>query len=265
MMERFLAGGWSIGNVVCDLDGVVYLLGKEVPGAGRALTELAEQGHSLLFVTNNSTRTPEAVADKIRNLTGFSATADQVIGSAQAAASLLGSGDQPVLVLGGEGVRTAVRDRGLAQTTDPAEANAVVVGLDTSISYERIRDAQSAVRRGARFIATNTDATFPTPGGPWPGAGTIVAAVQTAAGVAPEVAGKPHEPIRSLIRARLGPGPTWVVGDRPDTDIALARAEGWRAVLVLTGVTEDAERVSGMYQPDRVVDSIAGLPEALRI
>jgi 4-nitrophenyl phosphatase len=264
MMNEVLAGRRPVGNVVCDLDGVIYVMSEPVPGADRALSELAAMGHSLLFVTNNSTRPPGAVAAKIRELTGYPARPEQVIGSAAAAASLLGTEAGPVLVVGGDGIHRALHDIGISWTDDPRKAEAVIVGLDLRVSYERLRDALVAIERGARFIATNTDPTFPAPDGLWPGAGAIVAAVQTATGVQPEIAGKPHEAIRGLITDRLVAGPTWVVGDRPETDLAMARAEGWGAVLVLSGVTADGDTVPAQYRPDFVLESIADLPEALQ-
>ncbi len=260
MVESVVAGGHVAGNVVCDLDGVVYLGEQAVAGAERSLAELDSAGYHLLFVTNNSMRSPSSTAARIREVVGYPARPSQVVGSAEASASMLiGSG--PVLVLGGDGIRAALADVGVEETADPDRAVAVVVGLDLSINYQRLREAASAIRRGARFIATNTDTTFPTPGGLWPGAGSIVAAVAAAAGIEPEVAGKPHPPIRALIRGRLRAGDVWMVGDRPDTDLAMAEAEGWRSVLVLTGVVDDADSVA--HRPDLVLGSIAELPGAL--
>lgn len=249
---------------MCDLDGVVYLLGTPIPGAGQALTDLDAAGYAILFVTNNSTRSPGETAGRIEQLTGYPAEPRQVIGSAQAAVSLLAVGSGPVLVLGGVGIREALAEAGFSETDDPHAAEVVIVGLDTSISYGKLRDAVTAVRNGARFIATNTDPTFPTPDGPWPGAGSMVAAVAAAAGTQPEVAGKPHAPIRTLIHRHLGPGPVWVVGDRPETDLAMARVEGWNSVLVLTGVVPAVEAVAAEHLPDMVLASLADLPEALQ-
>ena len=263
-MGAVVAGGPTIGNVVCDLDGVVYLLGNPIPGAGKALIDLDRAGYSILFVTNNSTRTPVTTADRIAKLTGYPAGARQVIGSAEAAVTLLAPEAGPVLVVGGAGIRQALSAGGIFETDDPSAAAAVVVGLDTNISYHRLRDAVVAVRNGARFIATNTDATFPTPDGLWPGAGAMVAAIEVAAGTRPEIAGKPHSPIRKLIQERLEPGPVWVIGDRPETDLAMARLEGWTSVLVLTGVVSETGAVADEHSPDLVLASLADLPEALQ-
>ncbi len=226
--------------------------------------DLEAAGFAILFVTNNSTRTPEVTAARIGSLTGYHAEPRQVIGSAQAAVSLLAAGAGPVLVVGGAGIRQALADGGFIETEDPKAAAAVIVGLDTSISYEKLRDAVVAVRSGARFVATNTDATYPTPDGLWPGAGSMVAAIAVASGTQPEIAGKPHAPIRELIHRRLEPGPVWVVGDRLETDLAMAQAEGWTSVLVLTGVVRTAEELADEHRPDLILASLAELPEALQ-
>jgi len=148
------------------------------------------------------------------------------------------SGEKPpVLVFGSDAIRHAMEEVSIPMTDDPERADAVVVGLDRDLSYERLSRAMRAIDRGARFVATNTDPTFPMAEGLLPGGGAMVAALAAATGVQPEVAGKPHRPIRELLRAR-GVGPAWVVGDRIDTDIALAASEhDWQSILVLTGVT----------------------------
>jgi len=263
-MESVVAGRTAIGNVVCDLDGVVYLLGHPIPGAGQALIDLDAAGYAVLFVTNNSTRTPEMTAARVANLTGYPAEPRQVIGSAEAAITLLAAEAGPALVVGGAGIRQALAAAKVPETDDPGAAAAVIVGLDPDLSYERLRDAVVAVRNGARFIATNTDATYPTPDGLWPGAGAMVAAIEFASGIRPEIAGKPYPPIRKLIHDRLEPGPVWVVGDRPETDLAMARMEGWTSVLVLTGVVDEADALANEDRPDLILASLADLPEALQ-
>lgn len=245
--------------MVCDLDGVVYRHHEGIPGAGEALEILSAAGYRLLFVTNSSTTTPTDVARRIEERVGFRAEAPQVVTSAMAAVGLLDSDEGPVLVVGGEGIRQALGDREIALSEDWREVGAVVVGLDFDLTYGRLKDATLAIRRGAAFLATNEDPTFPTHEGEWPGAGAIVTALRAASGRKPVVAGKPHEPMRRLVRERLGPGPTWVVGDRRSTDLAMAASEGWRGVLVETGVTDD----EGGPEPDLLIASLADLPDRL--
>lgn len=251
------------GTVVLDLDGVLYVDDVTVPGAADALAELERAGFAVVFVTNNSTRTPEQAAAKIARRLGRPVDPAAVVTSAEATALTLAGTVTDCLVLGEPGLVDTLRLHGLRSVDEPRRAEAVVVGLDRGLTYDRLADAALAVRAGARFVATGDDATYPTPRGLLPGAGAIVAAVATASGRDPEVCGKPHLPMRALVRSRIGPPPVWVVGDRPETDLALARAEGWGAVLVLTGVVDDPGKVPADVSPDLVLPSVAELPAAL--
>jgi 4-nitrophenyl phosphatase len=193
------------------------------------MERLLSAGIPVFFITNNSTRTPEATAEKIVSLTGVDVGGDHVLTSGQAAITMLERSDDPVHVVGEEGLRAQVLASGFSVSDDPLEANSVVVGLTRDLSYETVHKAMTAVRNGARFVATNDDTTFPTEDGLAPGCGAIVAAIAAAAGDA------------------------WVVGDRLDTDIALVTGEdGWRSVLVLTGVTD--RDTAANAEVDHVVD-----------
>lgn len=225
-------------NVLCDLDGVLYRGARALPGVPEALERLVRSGIGVYFITNNSTRTPQGTAAKITAVTGVDVEADQVFTSSMAATTLLEAADGPVLIVGEEGVRHAVDEAGLTTTDDPDAAKAVVVGLTRALTYEMLAGAMRAIINGARFVATNNDTTFPTEDGLAPGSGAIVAAIAAATGVQPEVAGKPYPAMRDLIRAKVD-GEVWMVGDRVDTDVAMASMEpGWRSVLVLTGVSD---------------------------
>lgn len=231
-------------DVICDLDGVIYRGDAGIPGAGEALARLQASGARVFFVTNNSTSPPEAVALKIELMAGVPVDPEQVITSAMAAASMLEEADSPALIVGEEGLAAALDASGMAMTSDPSVARSVVAGMDRHLEYERIARAAEAVRSGARFIAANVDPTFPTATGLIPGAGAVVAAIAVASGREPEVAGKPNIAIRDLVKRSVGPN-AWVVGDRIDTDVALAANEpGWRSVLVLTGVTAPTDDAS---------------------
>lgn len=228
-----------------------------LPGVPNALDRLAAS-RRILFITNNSTRTPDQGAAKVTRLTGVEVHPDQILTSSLAAVGLLGPSDSPILVVGEEGVRDAVSRAGLEETDDAVSARAVLVGLTRHLTYHLLHTAMTAIRSGARFIATNNDATFPTENGLAPGAGSIVAAIAAASATEPEVAGKPHPAMVKLIRSR-GVDDAWVIGDRVDTDIAIARDEpGWSSILVLTGVTgtEDASEAGA----DHVVSDF---PEAV--
>ena len=257
------SGTAAPGNIVFDLDGVLYLAGEAIDGAAEALSDLDSRGYRFVFATNNSTAGAAAVAGRIEHLCGYPARPGQVVTSGMAACSLITGSDSPAFVLGEEGLVQTLRSAGIEITVDPGRARSVFVGLDRNLTYERLRDAATAVLAGARFIATNEDPTFPTPGGLWPGSGSIAAAVALTAGTEPEIAGKPHEPMRRAVEALLGCGPTWAIGDKAETDIALARAAGWSSVLTLSGVTPDAGAIPAGYTPDLILESIADLPSAL--
>ena len=244
--------------IICDCDGVLYRGDAAIDGAGDALQVLRTAGIDLHFVTNNSTKTAAEAAAKIQRLTGFGAEAHDVITSAEAAVHLIADDKPPTLLFGAAGAREPLQAAGVPIVDDWAAAGAVVAGLDPELSYQRLTAAVMAVRAGARFIATNIDATYPTPHGLWPGAGSLVAAIAAASEVEPEVAGKPEPAMRRLLERRTAGRRVAVVGDRPETDLALGAIEGWETVLVLTGVTVSPDGVTP--EPDHALDSIADLP-----
>jgi 4-nitrophenyl phosphatase len=249
--------------ICCDLDGVVWRGDQPIPGAATGIADLREAGFRVAFVSNNSSQPLGEVADKLV-AAGVPASSGDVITSAVSAATLLASAldpGAPVLACAGPGVVEALETAGLRPVTRPP-ATAVVVGLHRGFDFDELDRASAAVRDGARFVATNLDATYPVPGGMIPGSGAIAAAVATAAGRAPEVAGKPERPMVELIRARFGSSGL-VVGDRPSTDGALARALGWPFALVLSGVTRRDALPGGESIPEPpppfVADDLVGL------
>jgi glycerol-1-phosphatase len=236
--------------ICCDLDGVVWRGDEPIPGAAEGISELRAAGLRVAFVSNNSSQPIAEVAGKLA-AAGVHASSEDVITSAVSAATLLASvlePDAPVLACAGPGVVEALEAVGLRPVTRPP-AVAVVVGLHRGFDFDELDRASGAVRAGARFVATNLDATYPVPGGMIPGSGAIAAAVATAAGRAPEVAGKPERPMVDLIRRRLG-SEGIVVGDRPSTDGALAGALGWPFALVLSGVTQRDAPPGGEAVPE---------------
>ena len=251
------------GTIVLDVDGVILLGSGSIAGAGEALDALRADGFRLIVATNNATRSPEQAADRIGELTGFGFDPAHIVTSSIALAGMIGRKDQPVLAVAEPGMAMTLRSRGIAVTDEPQEAATVAVGLNRAFTYDILAAASAAVLRGARLIASNTDATFPTPHGPAPGAGAIVAAVERASGTTAEVAGKPHHPMRTAVADRLTPGPVWMVGDRPETDLSFGKSAGWTTVLALSGVTSDAAKVPKELTPDLVIDSLADLPGLL--
>ncbi len=239
-----------------DLDGVVWLSGEPIRGAGDAVDLLRGAGARVIFVSNNSSPTVKSLLARL-SVAGIRAETDDILTSGQAAAAMLQPG-ATALVVGDDGVMEALAARGVHARRAADEAavpggrvDAVVVGYTERFDYTVLRRAADAVRAGARLIGTNEDATLPTPDGPLPGAGAILAAVVTASGVVPEVAGKPHEPLATLLLRRAGRVAA-VVGDRPTTDGALARRLAAPFALVLSGVTARASD-----DPDPVPDFVA--------
>ncbi len=245
----------QVRTVLCDLDGVIWLAHQPIPGSVEAVSALQAAGIEVLFVTNNST-TPPAAVEEILGSIGIEG-AGAVIGSAEAAASLLAPGER-VLVCGERGIREAV-DRVGAEWLDAnapgdhylsqiADCDTVVVGLDRQFSYQTLDRVSATIRRGARFIATNDDATYPTPHGVIPGAGSLLAAVIAAAGVSPVLAGKPHQPMADLVLRRTSSVPEQIVmvGDRLSTDGMFARTLGCAFAWVRTGVPGDVEDMTSI-------------------
>jgi HAD superfamily hydrolase (TIGR01450 family) len=242
---------------ILDLDGVVWLGDDPIPGSADAIARLRQRNERVLFVSNNSSARVEEYLAKLERV-GVPASADDLLTSAQAAARLVEPGET-ALVSGGPGVEEALAARG-ARIVREGDADAVVVGWHRDFDYEGLTAAATAVMHGARLIGTNEDATYPTPDGPIPGGGAILAAVATAAGVEPVVAGKPHAPMVELIRNRLADelDGSVVVGDRPSTDGALAVALGVPFALVLSGVTSDSD-LPVEPSPARIAADLAAL------
>jgi 4-nitrophenyl phosphatase len=220
-----------------DLDGVVWLAGRAIAGSAQAVRELHEAGERTVYLTNNSA---PLVADHLKALAaaGIECPPEDLTTSAQAAASMLKQGCRAAVV-GDVGVHEALGARGVQIVEARDRPDAVVVGRTIEIDYWTLARAARAVREGARFIATNTDATFPTGDdgdGLVPGNGALVAFVATASGRDPEVAGKPCPAMAALVAERYG-HLTMMAGDRPDTDGQFANLVGAPFGLVLSGVT----------------------------
>ena len=264
---------WASGidTVLCDLDGVVWLAHQPIPGSVDAIAALRRSGRRVLFVTNNSFA---LLADHEAALAGIGVpAAGDVVSSSMAAASLVESGER-VLVAGGPGVAEALQTRGVdtvLNTGQPVDApiDAVVVGMHREFDYDRLAVAADVVRRGARLVGTNSDSTYPTPNGLLPGGGALLAAIASASGATPVVAGKPEQPMADLVSSMVDgvAGPSTprmlMIGDRPETDGLFARRLGCRFALVRSGVTP-AGSPSPHSAELRVDADVADLAEVAR-
>jgi glycerol 3-phosphatase-2 len=229
-----------------DLDGTVYLAGAAISGAAEALRKAAAAGMRLAYVTNNASRTPAAIAALLSGF-GVAASPQDVVTSAQAAARMLADrlpAGASVLVVGGSGLRVALRERGLRPVSTAADRpRAVVQGYSPDITYSLLEQGGLAVAAGALFVASNADLTLPTARGRQPGNGSFIQVIATATGVRPLVAGKPEPPLQHESVLRTEARRPLVVGDRLDTDIEGAHRVSLDSMLVLTGVTSPAEAI----------------------
>jgi 4-nitrophenyl phosphatase len=247
---------------VFDADGTLYRGEAVLPGAAEFIADLRRLGVPWLVATNNSTTPVAGVAVRLTRM-GIPATVDDVLNSSQVAAAYVAR-EMPgasVFMVGEAGVCEALLEAGVALTDDWQAADAVVVGLDREVTYARLRDAALAIRRGARFVATNPDCTLPTEQGLVPGAGSVIAFLEIATDVQAHVIGKPSPDIFRHALARLGTPAalTAAVGDRPETDISGAQAAGLRTIGVLTGASR-AEAFAAMETPpDWVFEDMVGL------
>jgi glycerol 3-phosphatase-2 len=241
-----LAGGYDL--VIFDLDGVVFLIDKPIPGAAEAVERLRADATTIAYATNNASRRAAEVASLLTGM-GVSAEPAEVLTSAGASAAMLAErlpAGAPVLVVGAEALRAEVRDAGLTPV-DSAEDEPVAVlqGYGPEVGWKILAEAALAVRAGATWFATNTDRTLPSPRGPLPGNGSLVAVLRTALDRDPDVVvGKPQPALFRTAAGRSDARRPLSIGDRLDTDIQGAVTAGMDSLLVLTGVSGPADLLS---------------------
>ena len=254
----------KIHSWLMDMDGVLVHEETAIPGADRFLARVRELGLPFLVLTNNSIYTRRDLAARLAS-SGLDVPEEAIWTSAMATADFLGS-QRPsgtAFVIGEAGLTTALHANGYTLTDrDP---DYVVLGETRTYSFEQITKAIRLIARGARFIATNPDATGPTPDGPLPATGSVAALISRATGVQPYFVGKPN-PL--MMRSALNQidahsESAAMVGDRMDTDVVSGLEAGMHTVLVLTGSTRRDEVERFPFRPSRVVDSIADLIDEL--
>jgi glycerol 3-phosphatase-2 len=243
-----------------DLDGVVMRGDAAVAGAPEEIERMRSRGRRPVFLTNNSSRTPQQVATWLCRA-GVGANDHEVVTSALATAELLAR-DRigRAFVVGELGILEALRGKDIDVIDgDPDEVDAVVVGWDRRADYAKLRRACLLVERGARLVATNADAAYPGDDGRWPGAGALLSVVTVTTGASPEIVGKPYPALFHAALERGGGSRPLVVGDRLDTDVAGAANVGWDSMLVLTGISSRRDVSSSSTRPTYVADDLSGL------
>lgn len=248
--------------LVCDLDGVVYRGELPVDGVPDAISRIQARGVRVLFCSNNSNLSRAGYLKKLGSL-GIAARSEDLLTSATVLEEVLSERDRPgerAFCIGGEGLKEAVTNAGI-EVVSGEDAGLVCVGFDLSFDYDAMRTATLALLAGASFFATNDDPSFPSSDGLWPGAGAILASVETASGRQAEIVGKPHGTmIRTAERWLAGYERIAIVGDRLETDIAMGEAAGWRTCLVLSGVADADDAAAARV--DEVYPSLAAAPWA---
>ena len=251
-------------TALLDLDGVVYVGGEAVADSPQHLARAAAAGMTTAFVTNNASRTPAAVAERLRGI-GVQCWPEDVVTSAQAAARLL-AGRLPagsrVLMVGGGGLEDALAEHGLvAVSALEQQPAAVVQGFHPDVGWRLLAAGTDAVAAGLPWVASNTDLTLPTKTGRLPGNGLLVEVIARTTGRTPEVAGKPQTPLFEETLLRVGGAHPLVVGDRLDTDIEGAVRCGLDSLLVMTGVTDVPTLAAATpgQRPSYVADDLRGL------
>jgi HAD superfamily hydrolase (TIGR01450 family) len=254
--------------VIFDLDGVVYLVDRPIPGAVEAIARLRTREHRVAYATNNASRRATEVAELLTGM-GVPAEPDEVLTSARATAAELAErfpAGAPILVVGAEALRDEVREAGLTVVgTADAGPVAVVQGYGPRVGWADLAEACVAVRAGAFWAATNTDKTLPTGRGPLPGNGALVAALATALGRQPDlIVGKPEPALFTTAARQADARRALVVGDRLDTDVEGAVRAGMDSLLVLTGVSRPGDLLTAppARRPTHVAADLSGLFEA---
>jgi 4-nitrophenyl phosphatase len=255
-----------IRAVIMDADGVLWRGDTPIDGAARWIAHLQARDIPFIVATNNSSKSPQEYQQKLARLQIAQVQPEQIVSSGLVAARFLAA-EYPagtrVHVLGGDGLRALIAEAGMTLVSElPCEV--VVAGIDFALTYDKLRRASELIRAGARFIGTNADRTFPLPEGPAPGAGSILALLETATDVKPLVMGKPEKAMFDIALTVMGAqaGHTLMIGDRLDTDIDGAARAGLMTALVLTGVDTAEAAASSPTPPDLVVPDLHALLDA---
>jgi 4-nitrophenyl phosphatase len=254
----------DVRGMVVDMDGVLWRGEEILPGAAELFAYLQSRV-PYVFATNNSSRTVAYYLERFHRI-GIPAESWQVVSSAVATAEHLARLYPPgskAYVVGGDGIKTALQEKGfILINTFGITPDVVVSGIDRTFTYQKLHMAITHIRNGAKYFGTNGDVTFPIPGGVSPGAGSIAAAIATAAEVEPVFIGKPAAPMFEIALSRLGTSPerTLMIGDRYETDILGAHRVGMKTALVLSGISTSTAIMD--IKPDFVFADLAAVLQA---
>jgi len=256
----------SIQALVADMDGVFWLGDTPLPGLKDFFDFLHTRSIPYVLATNNASKTQDQYVQKLAGF-GIEVDRDRILTSSLATAAYLRpqyADDAKAYVVGQDGLRSALREAGFEVMDDSSQpVEVVVAGIDFALTYETLKHAVLLIQRGARFVGTNGDLTFPIDGGFAPGAGSILAAIQAATAVEPVVIGKPGRIMFDIALKKMGTSPqeTAMLGDRLETDILGGQQAGLKTILVKTGVdSEDTIAQKGVH-PDIIFDGIAELAQ----
>ena len=256
-----------IKALILDMDGVIWKADAPIGDLASIFKRVRERGLKFVFATNNSTRTSEQYVEVLKEL-GLDVEPWQVITSSQGVAHAMAQKfprRTKVFMIGEDGIRMALEERGfeILSVDEAPSAQAVVMGIDRNINFEKVVEAALLVRNGIPFYATNTDKTFPTPRGEIPGSGAWISVITTATGVQPIIAGKPFPFLMELSLEKLGTRKeeTLVVGDRLETDIAAGQAVGCPTALVLSGVSTKKQAEAWKPPPTIIAENLTELME----
>lgn len=258
----------DIRGIVLDVDGTLVRGEQRLSGAATTIGRLERAGIEVVCLSNNPTRSVQSYARKLGDL-GLEVSAERLLTAGELTASWLAEThpEASILVFGSDGLHTALANYDCSTTTDPDETDIVLASHDCSFDYDDMETALHALSdESVLFVGSDPDRTVPTENRPIPGSGAIIAAIAGVSDRDPDfVVGKPSDIAREAVLDRLGcePGESLIVGDRLDTDIALATGTEMTSVLVRSGVTDDTTLSRSTRTPDHVIDSIADLDEVL--
>jgi len=252
---------------IFDLDGTVYLGEDVIPGAPQVISALRQRGCGVIFVSNKPLEPRQAYAEKLTRL-GIPTCAEDVINSSHVLARYLSRemAGATLFVIGEPPLVAELVAAGLKLSEEPGEIDVVVASFDRCFDYHKLNIGYQALRRGARFLATNADPTCPVAGGEIPDAGAVIGALEGCSGRRVElVVGKPSPLIVALAleRLRVPPAACLMIGDRLETDIVMGQQAGMDTALVLTGVAHSEDLRAAPVQPKYILDSVAELPRIL--